>query len=415
MKKFDVPEFYRSPIISRIKDLRKDADPRKKDYTPTILDFGPVRFFIARHFGFCYGVENAIEIAYRAVEENPDKRIFLLSEMIHNPEVNKDLVSRGVRFLMDTLGNHIVEWNELNSNDIVVIPAFGTTLEIEEKLKSLSIDPYRYNTTCPFVERVWKMSKRLGDEKYTILIHGKHNHEETRATFSHAAKYGPSLILRDFEEAEILAKIISGEIPRSEFYHLFKGKYSLDFDVEQHLQRIGVVNQTTMLATETKEIAAYLKTVMEQVFEVQDFTDVFADTRDSLCYATNDNQSATYALLALPAHLAIVVGGYNSSNTTHLVELCETKFPTYFISSEKEMVSKNEIHHFLYHSKEHKVTKDFLPANEVLNVILTSGASCPDSTVDKVLQLLLSYFEDTLPVEEVMTKFELAVKASKID
>ncbi|MCX6181017.1 MAG: 4-hydroxy-3-methylbut-2-enyl diphosphate reductase [Bacteroidetes bacterium] len=415
MKKFDVPDFYRSPIISRIKELRKEADPRKKDYSSTILDFGPVRFFIARHFGFCYGVENAIEIAYRAIEENPDKRIFLLSEMIHNPEVNKDLINRGVRFLMDTLGDHIVEWSELNSDDIVVIPAFGTTLEIEEKLKSLSIDPYRYNTTCPFVERVWKMSKRLGDDNYTILIHGKYNHEETRATFSHAAKFGPALILRDHEEAETLGKIISGEIPKNEFYQIFKGKYSLDFDVEKHLKRIGVVNQTTMLATETKDIAAYLKTVMENVFEVKDFKEVFADTRDSLCYATNDNQSATYALMDLPADIAIVVGGYNSSNTTHLVELCETKFPTYFISSEKEIESENLIHHFLFHSKEHVVTKDFLPKKEVLNIILTSGASCPDSTVDKVLQQLLGYFENTLSVEEVMKKFELNLAEHKTD
>ena len=415
MKKFDVPEFYRSPIISRLKELRKDADPRKKDYSPTILDFGTVRFFIARHFGFCYGVENAIEIAYRAIDENPDKRIFLLSEMIHNPEVNKDLMSRGVKFLMNTLGNHIVNWNELNSNDVVVIPAFGTTLEIEEKLKSLSIDPYKYNTTCPFVERVWKMSKRLGDDNYTILIHGKYNHEETRATFSHAAKFGPALILRDHEEAQILAKIISGEIAKEEFYKIFKGKYSLDFDVEKHLKRIGVVNQTTMLATETKEIAAYLKTVMENVFEVKDFKEVFADTRDSLCYATNDNQSATYSLMELPADIAIVVGGYNSSNTTHLVELCETKFPTYFISSEKEILSENEIQHFLYHAKENTSTKNYLPGNEVVNIILTSGASCPDSTVDKVLQKLLGYFKNTKPVEEVMKQFELVLTENKID
>ncbi|MFM7023813.1 MAG: 4-hydroxy-3-methylbut-2-enyl diphosphate reductase [Flavobacteriales bacterium] len=415
MKKFDVPEFYRSPIISRIKELRKNADPRKKDYSPTVLDFGPVRFFIARHFGFCYGVENAIEIAYRAIEENPDKRIFLLSEMIHNPEVNKDLVNRGVRFLMDTLGDPIVEWSELKSDDIVVIPAFGTTLEIEEKLKSLNIDPYRYNTTCPFVERVWKMSKRLGDDNYTILIHGKHNHEETRATFSHAMKYGPALILRDHEEAELLAKIISGEIPKEQFYQIFKGKYSLDFDVEKHLKRIGVVNQTTMLATETKDIASYLKGVMENVFEVEDFKEVFADTRDSLCYATNDNQSATYALMELPADIAIVVGGYNSSNTTHLVELCETKFPTYFISSEKEIESDDLIRHFLYHDKKHVMTKDFLPQKEVLNIILTSGASCPDSTVDKVLQKLLGYYKNTLPVEDVMRKFEENLAENKVD
>ena len=140
MKKFEVPEFYRSPIISRIKQLRKDSDPRKKDYAPTVLDFGVVKFYIARHFGFCYGVENAIEIAYRAINENEGKRIFLLSEMIHNPEVNKDLVSRGVKFLMDTAGTQLIDWSTLTSEDVVVIPAFGTTLEIEDKLKALELE-----------------------------------------------------------------------------------------------------------------------------------------------------------------------------------------------------------------------------------------------------------------------------------
>ncbi len=409
MKKFDVPEFYRSPVISRIKQLRKDMDPRKKDYVPTVLDFGKVKFYIARHFGFCYGVENAIEIAYRAISENPDKRIFLLSEMIHNPEVNADLVSRGVSFLMDTLGNQIVAWDSLSNQDIVVIPAFGTTIEIENTLKQIGIDPYKYNTTCPFVERVWKMSKKLGDESYTILIHGKHNHEETRATFSHAVKYGHALILRDFEEAITLSKVISGEIPSEEFYTLFKGKYSEGFNVKEDLKRIGVVNQTTMLATETKEIAAFLKTVMENVFEVKDFKEVFADTRDSLCYATNDNQSATTALLEQPVDIAIVVGGYNSSNTSHLVELCETKFPTFYISSEKEILSPKEIQHFHYHDKKLVKTSGYLPESNVVNIILTSGASCPDSTVDKVLQKILSYYPETKKIEEVMEQFEKTI------
>ena len=413
MKKFEVPEFYRSPIISRIKQLRKDSDPRKKDYAPTVLDFGPVKFYIARHFGFCYGVENANEIAYKAISENEGKRIFLLSEMIHNPEVNKDLISRGVKFLMDTAGNQLIEWNSLTSEDIVVIPAFGTTLEIEDKLMSLGIDPYRYNTTCPFVERVWKMSKKLGDEQYTILIHGKHNHEETRATFSHAVKYGHALILRDMAEAQVLADIISGKIAKQEFYTLFKGKFSEGFDVNKDLNRIGVVNQTTMLATETKEIAAYLKGVMENVFEVEDFKEVFADTRDSLCYATNDNQSATIALLEQPVDIAIVVGGYNSSNTSHLAELCETKFPTYYISSEREILSENEIQHFKYH--EHKLLKssNYLPKKEVVNIILTSGASCPDSTVDNVLQRLLSFFPNVHSIQSIMKNFEDSIIMKK--
>lgn len=185
MKSFNIPEFYRSPVISRIKTIRKLQDPKKKDFSPTVLDFGPVVIYIARHFGFCYGVENAVEISFRAVEENPGKRIFLLSQMIHNPEVNNDLTSRGVQFLMDTSGKQIVPWEELKPEDIVIIPAFGTTLEIEAKLHSLGIEPQKYNTTCPFVERVWKKSAQLSEGKHTIIVHGKPNHEETRATFSH--------------------------------------------------------------------------------------------------------------------------------------------------------------------------------------------------------------------------------------
>ncbi|RPI75343.1 MAG: 4-hydroxy-3-methylbut-2-enyl diphosphate reductase, partial [Ignavibacteriales bacterium] len=202
MKKFNIPDFYRSPIISRIKDYRKNDDPHKKNFVPTVLNFGPVRFFIARHFGFCYGVENAIEIAYKTIDENPDKRIFLLSEMIHNPEVNNDLLDRGVKFLMDTSGKYLINWDELTKNDIVIIPAFGTTLDIEKKLNEIGINPYRYNTTCPFVEKVWNRSAQLGEKDYTVIIHGKHYHEETRATFSHSIETSPALIVKDLNETE---------------------------------------------------------------------------------------------------------------------------------------------------------------------------------------------------------------------
>ena len=168
MKKFDIPTYYRSSFISQIKEARKVRDPRKKDFTPTLLDFGPVRFYIARHFGFCYGVENAIEISYRALEENPGKRIFLLSQMIHNPEVNKDLQAKGINFIMDTEGNMFIDWSELTPDDIVIVPAFGTTLEIEQRLANMGIEVQKYNTTCPFVEKVWKMSNKLGARDFTV-------------------------------------------------------------------------------------------------------------------------------------------------------------------------------------------------------------------------------------------------------
>lgn len=402
MKKFSIPEFYRSSIISRIKQYRNLKDPRKKDLKPLLLDFGPVRFFIPRHFGFCYGVENAIEISYKTIENNPNKRIFLLSEMIHNPKVNEDLQKRGVRFLMDTSGNSLIDWTELQTNDIVIIPAFGTTLEIQEKLKEIGIDVYQYNTTCPFVEKVWNRSFQLGKEDFTIIIHGKYLHEETRATFSHSKVHGPSLIVRDVEETKFLSDIILGQKSKNDFYSFFSGKYSGGFDPLRDLEKIGVVNQTTMLATETQEIADLLKATLVKKYGVENLSLHFADTRDTLCYATYDNQEATYGLLDSSADFAIVVGGYNSSNTSHLVELCEEKLTTYFISSAEMILSKTSIKHFDIHTRTELVTENFIPQKEIVSILLTSGASCPDSVVDEVLNKLNSFFGNTKEIQEVL-------------
>lgn len=406
MKKFDIPAYYRSGITGRIKELRKETDPRKKNFEPTLLDFGPVRFYIARHFGFCYGVENAIELSYKAVEENPGKRIFLLSQMIHNPMVNADLVEKGIRFIMDTEGAQLIEWDKITADDIVMVPAFGTTLEIMKLLENKGIEVQKYNTTCPFVERVWTKSGKLGEDGYTIIIHGKHKHEETRATFSHSQHEAPSLIVKDIEETNILCEMIAGKRTEDEFYKRFEDRMSAGFSFKDDLKRIGVVNQTTMLASETQEIADRLKTVMIEIYGQGSYKNHFADTRDTLCYATNDNQQATYGLLEKPADLAIVVGGYNSSNTSHIVELCEGKFPTYFISNEEEIFDTTTIQHFNFRKQEMSITKGFLPEKEVIDIILTSGASCPDTLVDKVLQRLLSFFEGTKSIELVMKEFE---------
>lgn len=402
MKKFDIPQFYKSSFITKIKNIRKDSDPRKKDFTPTLLDFGSVRFYLARHFGFCYGVENAIEIAYKTIEENKGKRIFLLSEMIHNPGVNNDLLTLGVRFLMDTNGNEIFDWNTLTPEDIVIIPAFGTTLEIEDKLNKLGINPYRYNTTCPFVEKVWNRSESLGKQNYTIIIHGKHYHEETRATFSHSKVNAPSVIVRNLKEAKVLSDIILGEKDESLFYSFFEGKYSAGFDVNKDLTRVGVVNQTTMLASETQEIADLFRETMIKKYGEENIKNHFADTRDTLCYATYDNQQATYGLLEVKADLAIVVGGYNSSNTSHIVELCEEKLPTYFISSEEKILSKNLISHFNIHTKTELISENFIPNKNPVDIILTSGASCPDAVVEAVLRKMHSFFPDAKDLDEII-------------
>ena len=407
MKSFDVPIIYRSPLITAIKKKRKEQDKMKKDFTPTLLDLGPLHIYLARHFGFCYGVENAIEIAFKTVEENPGKRIFLLSEMIHNPQVNADLQAHGVEFLQDNYGRELISFDELNTDDIVIIPAFGTTLELEKKLNDLGIQTEKYNTTCPFVEKVWNRSEQIAKKNYTIIIHGKPTHEETRATFSHAAANAPSIVVKDMQQTIELAKYITGEKPAEQFYKEFKGQYSEGFDITKDLERIGVVNQTTMLASDTQAIADYLKQVMIVKYKltVTNAEERFADTRDTLCYATLENQQAVTGMLQTGADLAIVVGGYNSSNTSHLVELCEEKLQTYFISNEEKIISSKEILHYNFHTKQEILTKDFLPNKKPVKILVTSGASCPDALVEGIINRLASYFPATVTIEDLISKF----------
>jgi len=378
---------------------------RKKDFSPTVLDFGPVQFVLARHFGFCYGVENAIEISYKALDENEGKNVYLLSQMIHNQEVNNDLESRGIKFIMDTDGTQFIPWEKIAKDDVVIVPAFGMTLEIEQLLRDKGVEVQKYNTTCPFVEKVWNRAEKLGIENYTIIIHGKPKHEETRATFSHSAHHGPSVVVRDMEDAIRLGAYLSREKSGGDFYGDFQGKFSKGFEVEKDLRRVGVVNQTTMLATETQGIADYFRQLMIQIYGVEELKNHFADTRDTLCYATNDNQDSTYQLLQSKADMAIVVGGYNSSNTSHIVELCESKFPTYFINSDKEILSRNEIRHFHIHQKEMVIAQAFIPAKSPVKIVLTSGASCPDTLVDNVMLKLVNFFTGVRKLEEVMTEF----------
>ena len=411
MKQFTIPFTYRSPLIAAIKDKRKLDDRMKKDFSPNLLDFGAIRIYLARHFGFCYGVENAIEIAFRTVDENPGKRIFLLSEMIHNPRVNEDLQKKGVHFLQDTYGNELIPFSELDANDIVIIPAFGTTLDIEKKLTGIGITIEKYNTTCPFVEKVWNRSEQIAKKNYTVVVHGKPTHEETRATFSHAAYHTATVVVNDMNDAITLADFITGKKPIQDFYDSFKGRYSEGFDASIHLERIGVVNQTTMLASDTQAIADYLKQVMQDHFTLDESTigSRFADTRDTLCYATNDNQSAVYGLLQQPADLAIVVGGYNSSNTSHLVELCEEKLPTYFIDGAEKIMPDRSISHFDFHHKKELLTNSFLPDHQPVTILMTSGASCPDAIVEAIIRKLLSFYGIEHEVAEKAKHFQDAV------
>lgn len=403
-RQFDVPTFYRSPVVSRVKEARRLQDPRKKDLSPSVLDFGPVRFKLARHFGFCYGVENAIEIAYRALAEACGRRVYLLSEMIHNPHVNEDLLARGIRFLRTTSGEQLIPFDELTPDDIVIIPAFGTTLEVEERLKEIGVDVEAYDTTCPFVEKVWTRSSQIGSKDFSVVIHGKYYHEETRATFSHARNGAPAVVVRDIEETRLLTSVIRGEEDRDFFFKTFEGRYSEGFDPDRDLVRVGVVNQTTMLATETAEIAALVRHALMDRFG-EDGIQHFADTSDTLCYATNENQNATRTLIDDGADLAIIVGGTNSSNTSHLVELCEEVMPTYFVTGPEGLLSPDDIHHFDLHSREMVTSTDWLPTDRPLTVLLTAGASCPDILLDQVMERICEWQTECREIEEVLAAY----------
>ncbi len=407
MKSFSIPSLFKSNLIGRVKEARRLQDKLKKDFTPTHLDFGPVEVLLSRHFGFCYGVENAVETAYQIIDQNPDRRIFLLSEMIHNPAVNADLFDRGVRFIQDTSGNQLVDWEELSSEDVVIVPAFGTTLEIQAILQSRGIDPYAYDTTCPFVEKVWNRADAIGKKEYTVIVHGKPSHEETKATFSHSQAITPTLIVRDMKQTIALAAYIKQEKSADEFYAEFAGQYSPGFDPAKDLKRIGVVNQTTMLATDTQEIVDYLRQIIRLHFQVapENIKDYFADTRDTLCYATNDNQSSTYGLLAEKADFAIVAGGYNSSNTAHLVDLCVEKLPTYFIKNAEKLISENQVLHFDNAVKQECMSFSFIPSKQKVRVLLTCGASCPDAVMEEILRKLVSFFPGASDVDEVVNTY----------
>jgi 4-hydroxy-3-methylbut-2-enyl diphosphate reductase len=404
VKKFDIPEHYRSAIIGEIKNRRKNKDPRKQDFSVGELNLGNITFVFPRHFGFCYGVENAIERSYKAIRENPGKRLFLLSQMIHNPAVNEDLEGRGLKFIMDTEGKQLHPWDDIHSEDVVIIPAFGTTVETEQLLASKGVQLASYNTTCPFVEKVWKRSAEIGQSGFTIIIHGKHKHEETRATFSHSYQNAPSIVVRDLAEASIIGRFMLGEISSEQLLEHFQSKVSAGFDPVKDLLKVGVVNQTTMLATETQEIADYFKEIMVRKHG-ENSKDFFADTRDTLCYATNDNQQSTLAALDCNADLALVIGGYNSSNTSQIVTILESKFPTYFIQDSSEILSESTIRHFHYGKQLLSETADWLPTKEPLRILITSGASCPDTVMEEVIHKILGLRPSLISPEEGLATF----------
>lgn len=390
-----VPNHYAGEIIQRVKEYRQETG--KRSLTPTCLLIGDLEVLIPRHFGFCFGVERAIHMAFSALEKYPGKRINLVSEIIHNPLVNEDLRKRGIGFVYDSDGKRRISETEIDGDDIVLIPAFGTTLEIEESLKRSGIDTAadefrdNYDTTCPFVSKVWDRGEELGREGYTIIIHGKYGHEETQATHSHTKVFTRTLVVLDSAEAQKVHDYIVGDLSLDEFAAQFGEKWSEGFDPQRDLERLAVVNQTTMLAEETREVSAIMRRAMVRRYGEAGLDQHFADTNDTLCYATNWNQNATKALLDAEPHLAVVVGGYNSSNTSHLVEICSEVMPSYLISGAAELVSADSIRHFDIEERELTVSEGWLPPERPLRIAITSGASCPDVVMNAVVERIAGF------------------------
>jgi 4-hydroxy-3-methylbut-2-enyl diphosphate reductase len=363
---------YRSDLVERIRA------------NGHILSAGDLTIKLAKEFGFCYGVERAIDLAYAARRAYPDRRIFLLGEIIHNPEVNDQIRRLGIVTIAGKPGDE--EINQLRPEDIVIIPAFGTEVATRRKLEEkgcLFVD-----TTCGDVMSVWKRVRQYSKDSVTSIIHGKAWHEETKATSSQARASGGGhyLVVFTLAETDCVCNYILHGGDKWEFLQRFKGAYSEGFDPDIHLQSIGVANQTTMLRGETEEVQRRLKAVMIQKYGEAELPKHFRFF-DTICGATQDRQDALGKLLQNPLDLLLVIGGYNSSNTSHLAEMGEAKLPTFFIKNAAKMESDKLIVHYDQHKHEEVATNDWLPAGKI-TVGITAGASCPNNLIEDAIRRL---------------------------
>jgi 4-hydroxy-3-methylbut-2-enyl diphosphate reductase len=407
---------YQSRLCEAIKTLARTNE--RSATGPARLDFGAVHYIIPSHFGFCLGVKNAIERAYETLAENPGRRVFMLSELIHNPFVNEDLLRRGLRFLQtdksqpfDIHGQVAAAgsttpllWDTLTSEDIVIIPAFGATDEDKKRLVRKGIRVAQFDATCMLVEKVWKAARVFGREGYTVIIHGKSEHEETKATFSNTRRHAPSIIIRNLAEARLLGDYIAVPTPerRAALLTRFAGLHTPDFDPARHLDRVAIVNQTTLLMNETATIIDYFKSLFVAKYGETDGPAHVggAGKKDTLCYATQVNQDALQRALAEPLDAAFILGGKNSSNTYQLYRLCEQKLGNraFFIQSEANIRSRDEIEHYVFPSAGHGTgghteIHPLWPQDDTpKRVLITGGASCPDGLIQQVITRINSFF-----------------------
>ena len=376
-----VGRHYHSSLVERVRA------------SGSVLVAGDTVVRLAKQFGFCYGVERAIDLAYAARKVFPDSRLFLIGEIIHNPEVNAQIAALGIRNLLDDSGRPHVE--DLGPDDVVIVPAFGATVPLVEEIRRHGCRIV--DTTCGDVMSVWKRVRQNALEQVTSIIHGKASHEETRATASRALGSGNGhyLVVLDLRETGLVRDFLLGKSGRSEFLEAFRGRFSEGFDPDLHLVRIGVANQTTMLREETESVQRMLR----EAVIARDGNDANFRLFDTICGATQERQDALKELLHGSLDLLLVVGGYNSSNTTHLAEIGEQKVPTWFVRNQECLVSSGEIRHYDLHLREEVTTRSpwLVPAGIPATIGITAGASCPNNLIEEVMLRVLTLRGEVLP------------------
>ena len=369
-----VETHYRSEIVER---LRASGGT---------LTHGGVTVRLAKQFGFCYGVERAIDLAYAAAKVFQDRRLFILGEIIHNPEVNEQIVALGIRNLLGK--EKQAEVSELTAEDVVIVPAFGTDVTTLAEIKARGCQIV--DTTCGDVMSVWKRVRQNATEDVTSIIHGKASHEETKATASRAVQNGKGhyLIVLTLADTDYVCDYIRHGGNKQAFLEKFRGAYSEDFDPDRHLRRVGVANQTTMMRGETEEVQRRVEAAIHDRDGAERARESFRFF-DTICGATQERQDALRDMLAAPMDLLLVIGGYNSSNTSHLAEMGEAKLPTYFIRNAGRLESRERIVHYDQHEKREVVTENWLPPAP-LTVGITAGASCPNNLIEETILRLFA-------------------------
>ncbi|MGA1238775.1 MAG: 4-hydroxy-3-methylbut-2-enyl diphosphate reductase [Limisphaerales bacterium] len=378
---------YRSELVDRIRATGNELT------APNALTIK-----LAKEFGFCYGVERAIDLAYAARKVFPDQPIYILGEIIHNPEVNDQIRAMGIKLLAGKEKEADIE--DLHEGDVVIIPAFGAELGVMRRLEEKGCK--FVDTTCGDVMSVWKRVRQYANESVTSIIHGKAWHEETKATSSRATD-GPNghyLVVFTLDETDYVCNYIVNGGNKQEFLEKFKGATSEGFDPDTHLQAVGVANQTTMLRGETEEVQRRIRQAIAERYGVQNLQKHFRFF-DTICGATQDRQDALQHLLASKMDLLLVIGGYNSSNTSHLAEMGESVLPTYFIKNASKMVSTDTIHHYDQHKREEVTSHNWLPAGHA-NVGITAGASCPNNLIEDVIHRLFEL--KNVPINSILTQ-----------